>query len=152
MTTVEGHVLLLSCCEHLQPPALVSWHVQRQVKPCNGCLFACRIVYFPRRTAAFIFFSWLRGLARLCTYISSILSVVSGALSFTVRVATAQPHVLLPVNGWFECGACALCASVTGASRLSLRHSHRCVAAQASCRTSSTWGEVYRVDAQRTRT
>ncbi|KAF6259447.1 hypothetical protein COO60DRAFT_1460173 [Scenedesmus sp. NREL 46B-D3] len=35
------------------------------------------------RTASFFFFSWLRGLARLCTYISSILSVVSGALSFT---------------------------------------------------------------------
>jgi hypothetical protein len=32
-----------------------------------------------------MFFSWLRGLARLCTYISSILSVLSGALSFTVR-------------------------------------------------------------------
>lgn len=37
------------------------------------------------RTASFFFFSWLRGLARLCTYISSILSVLSGALSFTVR-------------------------------------------------------------------
>lgn len=36
------------------------------------------------RTASFFFFSWLRGLARLCTYISSILSVLSGALSFTV--------------------------------------------------------------------
>lgn len=36
------------------------------------------------RTASRLFFAWLRGLARLCTYVSSLLSVVSGALSFTV--------------------------------------------------------------------
>lgn len=36
------------------------------------------------RGASKLFFTWLRGLARLCTYVSSLLSVISGALSFTV--------------------------------------------------------------------
>jgi hypothetical protein len=41
--------------------------------PCAGCRFGARL-----------FFAGLRGLARLCTYTSSVLSVISGALSFTV--------------------------------------------------------------------
>eukprot|EP00775_Hariotina_reticulata_P008232 gene8232-8422_t len=44
------------------------------------------------RTASFLFFGWLRALARLCTYISGMLSVVSGALSFTV-----VPSIILSV-------------------------------------------------------
>jgi hypothetical protein len=45
------------------------------------------------RAASRLFFAWLRGLARLCTYMSSLLSVVSGALSFTVSYTPAgQPN------------------------------------------------------------
>jgi 1,4-dihydroxy-2-naphthoate octaprenyltransferase len=45
-----------------------------------ACLFG--------RAGSRLFFAWLRGLARLCTYVSSLLSVVSGALSFTVSITT----------------------------------------------------------------
>ncbi|KAF8068396.1 hypothetical protein HT031_002085 [Scenedesmus sp. PABB004] len=49
------------------------------------------------RAASRLFFAWLRGLARLCTYLSGLLSVVSGALSFTV-----VPSIILSV---FAAGA-----------------------------------------------
>eukprot|EP00879_Flechtneria_rotunda_P004696 GHRR01004960.1.p1 GENE.GHRR01004960.1~~GHRR01004960.1.p1 ORF type:complete len:884 (+),score=323.86 GHRR01004960.1:843-3494(+) len=54
------------------------------------------------RTASFVFFSWLRGLARLCTYLSGVLSVISGALSFTV-----VPSIILSVLSAM-CGICQL--------------------------------------------
>lgn len=58
------------------------------------------------RAGARLFFAWLRGLARLCTYVSSLLSVISGALSFTVR-----KHVLYMFIFMYSCHCtgCGLC-------------------------------------------
>lgn len=47
------------------------------------------------RGASKLFFTWLRGLARLCTYVSSLLSVISGALSFTVSNTLSQHSTAL---------------------------------------------------------
>lgn len=41
------------------------------------------VVMFPRYVAR-LFFAWMRAMDRACNYISSLLGILSGALSFTV--------------------------------------------------------------------